>query len=135
MTSAKSYSNAGRPAIGHWSLANRRSFVLVAVLIIVGSALYVATALLFQAQADVTSSRRAADIAQARALAWSGIQAVMNRLDEQRDRILAGQLPRLDDQYQIYETPGRLGVVRAAVDSGADYLGCCRGGWRVVGGG
>src|SRR5438552_6062465 len=77
----------------------RRAFVLIAVLVIVGSALYVATALMFQAQADVISAGRAAQVAQSRALAWSGVQAVMSRLNEQRDRILAGQGPRLDDQY------------------------------------
>lgn len=93
-------------------MKSRRAFVIIAVLVIIGSALYVATALLFQAQADVASSHRAADIAQARALAWSGIQAAMSRLNEQRERILAGQQPRIDDEYQIYETVNTLGIVR-----------------------
>ncbi|UCD76490.1 MAG: hypothetical protein JSV91_06110 [Phycisphaerales bacterium] len=90
----------------------RRSFVLIAVLVIGGGALLVATSLLFLSQADVTAAAAVADAAQSRALAVSGVQAVMSRLDDQRDRILDGEPPRLDSQYEIYETGPRLGIVR-----------------------
>lgn len=92
--------------------ASRRAFVLLAVLVIVGCALLVATGVVFLAQADVAGSAGAADAAQSRALAWSGLQAVMSRLNDQRDRILNSELPQLDEQYVIYETDDRLGVVR-----------------------
>lgn len=90
----------------------RRSFVLIAVLVVVGSALLVATSLLFLAQSQATSAAGAADVAQSRASAWSGLQAVMTRLSDQRAKILEGELPQLDPQYTVYETPRRLGVCR-----------------------
>jgi len=90
----------------------RRSFVLIAVLVIVGSALLVATSLLYVAQSEAAGASGTADAAQSRALAWSGVQAVMSRLNDQRDRILAGDVPELDSPYVMYETGNRAGVVR-----------------------
>ncbi len=92
--------------------ARRRSFVLVAVLVITGSALFVVTGVLFRAQADLAGRAGARDRVQSRLLAWSAAQAVMSRLDEQRDRILDGRAPRLDREYVLYEDGDREGVVR-----------------------
>ncbi len=89
-----------------------RSFVLVAVLVITGSALFVVTGVLFRAQADLAGRAGARDRVQSRLLAWSAAQAVMSRLDEQRDRILDGLAPRLDREYVLYEDGDREGVVR-----------------------
>lgn len=91
---------------------HRRSFVLIAVMIIVGMGLLVATGLLFLMQADVAGAAGTADAAQSRVLAWSGVQAVMNRLDGQRDLILDGEQPTLESEYVIYETETRTGLVR-----------------------
>lgn len=91
---------------------HRRAFVLVAVLVIGGSALLVATSLLFLSQADITASAGVAGAARSRALAWSGVQAVMSSLNSQRNRILQGELPDLEREYQIYETETRLGLIR-----------------------
>ncbi|MHC5114558.1 MAG: hypothetical protein ACYTGP_09045 [Planctomycetota bacterium] len=91
---------------------SRRAFVLIAVLVIVGSALLVATSLLFLIQAEAAAAAGQAASAQARALAWSGVQALMQRLDEQRDLILEGDTPQLDEEYILYETETRVGVVR-----------------------
>jgi DNA uptake protein ComE-like DNA-binding protein len=91
---------------------NRRSFVLVAVLVIAGSAILIATGLLFSAQTQAMASSVSADTASSRALAWSGVQAVMSVLNDQRDRLLQGQLPQIERQYVIYEGPQRLGIVR-----------------------
>src|SRR5687767_3803155 len=90
----------------------RRSFVLIAVLVIVSSALLVATALLFVAQSQAMAAAVSGEAVSARALAWSGVAAVMSRLNDQRDRILAGQTPQVDRQYLIYDAPGRTGVIR-----------------------
>src|SRR5688572_11169814 len=91
----------------------RTGFVLIAVLVIIGSAALVATALLFMAQTQATAAVGAEGVEQSRVLAWSGVQATMLRLDEQRERILSGQPAELDvEQLVIYETPRRLGVVR-----------------------
>lgn len=96
-----------------------RSFVLIAVLVIVGSALYVATALLFMAQAEAAGAAGSADAAQLRSLAWSGVQAVMSRLAEQRETLLRGGAPSLDPEYVIYETPRVAGVARLISWDGA----------------
>ncbi len=89
-----------------------RGFTLIAVLVIMGSALLVGTSLLFMAQAEAAGTAGAADAAQSRALAWSGIQAVMSTLNDQRQRILDGEVPAVADEYAVYETDTRLGVVR-----------------------
>ncbi len=89
-----------------------RGFTLIAVLVIMGSALLVGTSLLFMAQAEAAGSAGAADAAQSRALAWSGIRAVMSTLNDQRQRILDGEVPAVADEYVVYETDTRLGVVR-----------------------
>ncbi len=89
-----------------------RGFVLISVLVVVATALLVVTSLLFITQAEVARSSGTAQRVQARALALSGLQAVMVRLDEQRETILGGDVPRLDEEYVIYESGARLGVAR-----------------------
>ena len=89
-----------------------RGFTLIAVLVLMGSALLVGTSLLFMAQAEMAGSAGAAGAAQSRALAWSGVQAVMSDLNDQRQRILDGERPTVSDEYVIYEQDARLGVVR-----------------------
>src|SRR5437870_2409851 len=102
----------GGIAVNNLNRINHRSFVLIAVLVVVSSALLVATSLLFLAQSQATSAAGAADVAQSRASAWSGLQVVMSRLNGQREKMLQGELPQLDSQYTIYETPKRLGICR-----------------------
>ncbi|MCH6551770.1 MAG: hypothetical protein IH804_07125 [Planctomycetes bacterium] len=98
-------------------------FALVAVLVVMGGALLVATSLLFVAQAEIAGSAVAADRAQAHALARSGVVAVIARLNEQRQEILDGRTPRIDEEFVIYETAGRIGVVRLlAVGPGGEVL-------------
>ncbi|MCI0630809.1 MAG: helix-hairpin-helix domain-containing protein [Phycisphaerales bacterium] len=100
----------------------RTGFVLIAVLVIIGSAALVATALLFMAQTHAAASVGQEAVEQSRALAWSGVQVVIRRLDEQREQILSGQAAQLDvDQLIIYQTPQRLGVVRV-LPIGADNV-------------
>lgn len=103
--------------------ARRRSFILLAVLVITASALLVATSLLFAIDASLAGSAGERDRTQMRMLAWSGVRAVASRLDEQRDRILGGELAELDDEYVIYETDGVVGRVRLLpVTEGDDLL-------------
>jgi DNA uptake protein ComE-like DNA-binding protein len=89
-----------------------RSFVLVAVLVVITSAVLVATSMIFMAQGRAVETSGAADAAQMRALAWSGVQLVMSELNDQRERLLNSQLPRLDHQYTVYETANRAGIIR-----------------------
>jgi DNA uptake protein ComE-like DNA-binding protein len=85
---------------------------LIAVLLVMGGTVLIATSLLFVAQAEMAGNARSADTVRSRALAWSGVQAVIVRLNEQRDVILEGSVPSLDEQFVIYETETRLGVAR-----------------------
>ena len=97
---------------GQRSPGSNHGLALIAVLVVMGGALLVATSLLFVANAQLTGSSVAAERVQAEALARSGIMAVMGRLNEQRETILAGRTPELDETYEIYETGSRVGVVR-----------------------
>ena len=90
----------------------RRAFVLLAVVVLVGSAMLVATGMLFNAQSEIAVVGTSADAAQSRAVAWSGVQIVMSELDRQRESILDGRAPRLDETYTVYETDRGRGVVR-----------------------
>ena len=100
-----------------------RAMALIAVLLVMGGTVLIATSLLFVAQAEMAGNARSADTARSRALAWSGVQVAMVRLNEQRDMILEGSDPRLDEQFVIYETETRLGVARLlAVGPGGERL-------------
>ena len=90
----------------------RRGFVLLAVMIGLAMALAASAALLQLAQAESAGSYHSVQRAQAHALARSGMEVLAGELAAQREDILAGRLPHLDEQYVIYETGGALGVVR-----------------------
>ncbi|MCZ6835449.1 MAG: helix-hairpin-helix domain-containing protein [Planctomycetota bacterium] len=95
-----------------FAVATRRGFVLLVVLIMTGSALLVATGLLYMSSADGAAGVVHRRDAQSRALAWSGLQVLMQQLSEQRESILAGASPELDEQYEMYEASNRIGVIR-----------------------
>ncbi|MBT8485702.1 MAG: helix-hairpin-helix domain-containing protein, partial [Phycisphaerae bacterium] len=90
----------------------RRSFILVAVLIVMGSALLVVTGILAMVQADRAGMVSVRGRTQSRLIAWSAVQAITTELDRQRDEVLDGRMPRLDDWMTLYEADGRQGVVR-----------------------
>lgn len=97
---------------------NRRSFILIAVLVVVGSSLLVATGLLFVAQTEMAVSVGAGETLQARALAMSGVQAAMSQLASQRERILAGKTPEFRERLVIYENGNRQGIAQLLSVSG-----------------
>jgi len=82
------------------------------VLVVGLGALLLTTGVLFLTSAEVAAAGAAAGTAQSRSLQWSGLQAVMAVLGQQRERVLRGERPRLDSQYVIYEHGPRAGVVR-----------------------
>jgi hypothetical protein len=90
----------------------KRSFVIVAVLVVVTSALLVATGLLFLVQAELSTDSGLRARTQSRLLAWSGVRAIMADLDEQRDEILGGEPARFEREIVVYEAAGREGDVR-----------------------
>lgn len=90
----------------------RRSFILVAVLIVMGSALLVVTGVLAMVQADRAGVASVRGRTQSRLIAWSAVQALTVDLDRQRERIQNGETPRVDGWLVLYEAEGRQGVVR-----------------------
>ena len=101
----------------------RRGFVLIALLVIIGATLLVATGLVYAATSEAARTTIDTRRAQSRAIAWSGVQVVMNRLDTQRRAILAGEMPELDAEYEIYERDGRVGVVQLLpIGPGGEWL-------------
>ncbi|HRP63116.1 MAG TPA: helix-hairpin-helix domain-containing protein [Phycisphaerales bacterium] len=99
-----------RPAVRR---EQSRAFVIIAVLVIMGSAIFIGTAMLFTAQAEVAGAAGARQAAQVRSLAWSGLQAIVVQFDAQREAILRGDQPTLPERFEIFETPeGETGVVR-----------------------
>jgi DNA uptake protein ComE-like DNA-binding protein len=77
-----------------------------------GGAVLITTVMLFVAAAEVASAGQSAEAAAARGLAWSGIQAAMSRLEEDRREILQGRLPRIDERFEIVREGRSLGVAR-----------------------
>ena len=59
----------------------KSGFVIVAIMIISGSALFITAALIVTAQADAAQATGAGAVEQSRALARSGIEAVIEELD------------------------------------------------------
>lgn len=90
----------------------KRGFVLLAVLVIVGSALLVVTGLVYFAQSEASGQHVSRVHAQRSISVHSALNVIVPRLDQQRDRILEGELPELDEQYELHENNGRLMVAR-----------------------
>ena len=100
----------------------RRSFVLLAVLVVMGAAILVATMLVRLANAESAVAVASAERARSHALALSGVQIVLSELDLERDRILDGRSVRIDGQYVIHESETELGVVRLIPPGSGDDL-------------
>ncbi|MGA1393342.1 MAG: hypothetical protein ACO38W_09330, partial [Phycisphaerales bacterium] len=83
-----------------------------AVLVVAGIGLSIAAGVLLLARAETRGADRSAERARSRALAWSGVQAMVTELAAQRGRILRGESLELEAQYVIEEDRTRLGVVR-----------------------
>ena len=90
----------------------RRGLVLFAVLVVAGIGLSIAAGVLLLTRAETRGADRSAERVRSRALAWSGVQAIVSELAAQRGRILQGEPLELDGQYVIEEAGTRLGVVR-----------------------
>lgn len=102
---------------------NRRGVAMFVAFVIVASSLLVATSVIMMARAERTGSAGVKSMAQARALAWSGVQAVMAELDSQRDILLDGDLPELTSQWNLYGTPTERGLITVVpIGTGGDLV-------------
>lgn len=90
----------------------RAGFVILSVFIILMLVMLVVTGVVYLAQAEAAARHRSAARTQQHALGWSAAQVLMHELNAQRAVILDGQTPRLDDQYELYDLDGRLGIMR-----------------------
>lgn len=73
----------------------------MAVLLVIVLASLVGTTVLIVADADRAGAEVSLHRTQSRALAWSGVQAVMAELASQRDSLLDGKRPRVTDEWTV----------------------------------
>ncbi len=91
----------------------RRGSVLLGVLVLVTIGAFVGTSVLVAVDARQMGSSSSLREDQARALVWSGVQAVMAELSSQREDLLAGLRPELTEEWVLFtDELGREGVVR-----------------------
>ncbi len=102
--------------------SRHRGVILLTVLVIVGVGALVGTTVVYVAQGERSGARVSIDRTQERALAWSGVQAALTELAEQRDLLLSGAMPQLTTQWTLYtDDLGRRGVVRLmAIGAGGE---------------
>lgn len=92
---------------------SHRGMILLAVLIIIPIAVFAAAAGMYSVDGRLTSEIASLKSAQARALAWSGVQAVMAELGDQRAAIVEGREPRVTTEWELHkEASGARGIVR-----------------------
>ncbi len=89
-----------------------RAFVLIAVLIIVASAIFIATTVGFLVSGEVAGAANEREATKLRAVAWSGVQAVAAKLGAQRSLVLAGGTPLIDAELTLWEVPGEVASIR-----------------------
>jgi DNA uptake protein ComE-like DNA-binding protein len=93
-------------------VADRRGTILLSVLVVVVIASLTGATAMYVARAQTATASVTLRRAQARALAWSGVQAVMAELAEQREALLDGEVPRVTTEWELYEEDGNRAVVR-----------------------
>ncbi len=87
----------------------RRGIILPAVLVTLAVGAMIGTTALFYADAGRRGAAAALEGTQVRVLGWSGAQAAMAELAAQREDLLAGELPRLTDEWVAFTTAGGRG--------------------------
>ena len=93
--------------------AGRRAAVLLAVMLVITIAALVGSSVIYIADAQRGSTSNSLNQSQLRAIAWSGVQAVMAELGSQRETLLLGESPRLTGEWTLIEG-SLVGTVRLA---------------------
>ncbi len=101
-----------RPASSGSERRSRRGVMLPAVMMIVVLVALIGATLAAATGAQAHGASASLSRRQARALAWSGVQAAMAELAEQRIAMLKGATPALTGEWTLFESGGRRGVVR-----------------------
>lgn len=90
-----------------------RGVILLSVLVVVAIAALVGTTAMYVAEGERAGAEVSIERTRARALAWSGVQAALAELAEQRDVLLTGAAPELTPEWTLYtDENGSRGVVR-----------------------
>ncbi|HYE01751.1 MAG TPA: hypothetical protein VD963_00810 [Phycisphaerales bacterium] len=89
-----------------------RGMVLLVVLLALVVGALAASGAAYVADAQRGAARTSARLAQSRALAWSGVQAVMAELAEQRSELLRGGEPTIRASWTLPEPDGHAGPAR-----------------------
>ncbi len=93
--------------------AASRGVILLTVLVVVAIAALLGTTVMYLAEGERSGAALSIDRTQTRALAWSGVQAALAELAEQRDALLAGAAPELTTEWTLYtDERGRRGLIR-----------------------
>lgn len=91
----------------------RRGSILISVLVVLAIGTLIGTGVLLRVDAERAGADASRRRDQSRALAWSGVQAVMVEIADARERLLAGERPELTEAWTLFEDDlGRKGVVR-----------------------
>ncbi len=92
---------------------SRRATILLSVLVVVVIGTLIGTTMTMIAGAQRVSVESAGKRAQSRALALSGLRAVVAELNDQRRELLRGEEPRLTGEWTLFEArDGSSGVIR-----------------------
>ncbi|MCA9278522.1 MAG: helix-hairpin-helix domain-containing protein [Phycisphaeraceae bacterium] len=93
--------------------ARERGIVLVLTLLVITIAALIGTTVLVASQAELGTTQRVTERTRSRALAWSGVQAAMAELSQQREELLDGFEPNLTPEAVVFELgDGFQGVFR-----------------------
>ncbi|MFO0833985.1 MAG: hypothetical protein U0638_03370 [Phycisphaerales bacterium] len=105
------------------SKRSRRAVMLPAVMLIVVLVALIGATLTAATGAQAHGASASLSRRQARALAWSGVQAAMAELSDQRIAMLKGATPTLTGEWTLFESNGRRGVVRlVSLDAEGDAI-------------
>jgi DNA uptake protein ComE-like DNA-binding protein len=93
-------------------VSRRRGTILLSTLIVVVIAALIGTSMLLIGSAQRASVASSGERAQTRAIAMSGLRAVVGELVSQRNELLRGADPRITESWTLFEDGDRAGVVR-----------------------
>jgi len=103
----------GGGVAGRGGTGPRRGTILLVVLVIITVAALTGTTVMYLGEAGMSAEGVALKRIQSRSLAWSGVQAVMADLADQRDTLLDGGAPVLEGQWELFsDSTGTRGIVR-----------------------
>jgi hypothetical protein len=103
-------------------LHRRHGLVLFAVLVIVGSAVLVATTVVFLVGGEVSGGANEREALRTRAAGLSAVHAVAARIGAQRSSLLEGSAPLVDREIVLWESPSETAIATLVPADAFDTL-------------